>query len=256
MKAYFISFLFCVSFYSCAQSPRTNSSDVDVVIQDTVLVVPDQPVDETVYLPVQKTSVELKLEALGLVNVLEKDSSILVDMKYATLDNFTKEILYDSLFLPYFLPDVADMVVKAQELLKAYNPDLSILIYDAARPISVQKKMHDLVKGTPQHIYVSNPANPGLHNYGTAVDLTLMNCVSGEVLDMGTPFDFFGKEAHIDQESLLVKNGKLTKEHVQNRKLLRDIMVAVGFQPLRSEWWHFNACTREEAKKKYKLIDF
>ncbi|MCL1942190.1 MAG: M15 family metallopeptidase [Candidatus Azobacteroides sp.] len=201
-----------------------------------------------------KSKDAVRLEKLGLVNVQHSDSSIVVKLMYATPDNFTKEILYDDLREAYLQPDVAAMLVKAQKKLKEQHPGLSIIIYDAARPLWCQRKMWNVVKGTPLNIYVSNPAKTGLHNYGAAVDISLVD-EEGSALDMGTPFDFFGPEAHIDWENLLIQQGKLTSAQIKNRKILRDIMIYAGFTPLRTEWWHFNACTREEAKRKYKLIE-
>ena len=72
---------------------------------------------------------------------------------------------------------------------------------------------------------------------------------------MGTPFDYFGPEAHIDHEAELVAQGKLTAAEVRNRQLLRQVMRAAGFIPLRSEWWHFNALRLSEAKLRYAPIE-
>jgi len=202
-----------------------------------------------------KSSIELKLEKIGLVDISEIDSSISVNLIYSTPNNFTKIILYDSLKRAYLLPHVAEMLSKAQANLHKSYPDYSLIIYDAARPVSVQRKMWDIVKGTPLNIYVSNPSKTGLHNYGAAVDVTIIN-KSGIPLDMGVPFDHFGKESHIDKEEGLIKTGELSRLQVDNRKLLREIMRSAGFKSLRTEWWHFNACTREEAKNKFKVINF
>ncbi|MFQ8826672.1 MAG: M15 family metallopeptidase [Alistipes sp.] len=57
-------------------------------------------------------------------------------------------------------------------------------------------------------------------------------------LPMGTPFDYFGQEAHIDREDELVAQGRITQQELDNRLLLRKVMRQAGFRPLRSEWWH------------------
>lgn len=75
---------------------------------------------------------------------------------------------------------------KAQAYLKQLRPDLSLKVYDAARPMHIQQKMWDKVKHTEKDIYVSNPAHGGgMHNYGMAVDITLCT-LKGDTLDMGT----------------------------------------------------------------------
>lgn len=127
-------------------------------------------------------------------------------------------------------------------------------MYDAARPMSVQQKMWNVVKGTSKYIYVSNPARGGgLHNYGLAVDISILD-EAGNPLPMGTEVDHLGPEAHITNEAALVQSGKMTKQEQANRQLLRSVMRAAGFRALPSEWWHFNWCSRQEAKQKYKVI--
>ena len=173
---------------------------------------------------------------------------------YATPDNFTGERLYGELTEAYLHPDAIGGVVKAQQLLKELHPSYRLLIYDAARPMSVQQRMWDLVKGTSKYIYVSNPAHGGgLHNYGLAVDLTIADS-TGFPLPMGTEVDFMGPESHITNEPQLVKDGKITAQERENRLLLRKVMKEAGFHPLPSEWWHFNFCSRREAIAKYPLI--
>jgi D-alanyl-D-alanine dipeptidase len=74
-------------------------------------------------------------------------------------------------------------------------------------------------------------------------------------LDMGTPFDFFGKAAGINKETELIAQGVLTKKQVANRKLLRKVMTYAGFLTIRGEWWHFNAVSLSEARRSYKVIE-
>lgn len=200
-----------------------------------------------------KSSITLYLEGLGLDNVQMKDFSISVDLKYSTTDNFTKTILYDSLYQAYLHPIASQKLVKAQQLLKAHNSSYSLLIYDAARPMSVQKKMYAVVQNTPFHSYVANPSRTGMHNYGMAVDLTICDD-KGIPLDMGTPFDFFGRAAGINKEDQLISEGILTAEQVENRRLLRRMMTDAGFIAIRGEWWHFNASSLAYAKSNIPLI--
>ena len=121
--------------------------------------------------------------------------------------------------------------------------------------MSVHHKMWNIVIGTSKSIYVSNPGRGGgLHNYGLAVDVSIVN-ENGEALPMGTEVDHLGIEAHITHEVELVKSGRISKEAYQNRLLLRQVMKDAGFRTLNSEWWHFNRCSREEAKQRYKRIE-
>lgn len=202
----------------------------------------------------EKSPMALHMDSLGLVDIAELDSSIVVDLMYAKADNFTGEILYDRLSEAYLHPDAAHALVKAQEVLKTLHPSYSLIVYDAARPMSVQKKMWDVVKGTSKYKYVSNPRRGGgLHNYGLAVDVSIVDA-SGRPLPMGTKVDHLGVEAHITQETKLVSEGKMSEAERQNRLLLRQVMRKAGFRALLSEWWHFNYCSREEARQKYTLI--
>ena len=119
---------------------------------------------------------------------------------YTKADNFTGEILYDDLSEAYLHPHAAYALLKAQEALKALHPSYSLIIYDAARPMSVQRKMWDVVKGTSKYRYVSNPnRGGGLHNYGLAVDISIQDSL-GRPLPMGTKVDHLGVEAHITEE--------------------------------------------------------
>lgn len=198
------------------------------------------------------TQTELALEEQGLVLLSDAIPSIMIDLKYATEDNFTKRILYHDLNKAYLHPIAIEKLEKAQKLLKEHNPAYSLLIYDAARPLSVQQEMYDAVKNTRYHLYVAHPSRTSLHNYGIAVDLTIHD--GEDVLDMGTSFDFFGKEAGIYREEEFVRAGIFKKEQVENRKLLRNVMIQAGFQTIRGEWWHFNACSLQEAKRRCQII--
>lgn len=198
-------------------------------------------------------SLERYLQKQNLVNVSAQDKTIKYDLKYATTDNFTKTILYDSLFNIYLHPLAAQKLIDAQKYLKTLYPGYSLLVYDAVRPLSVQKKMYEVVQNTKYAAYVANPVRTGLHNYGMAVDLTVCD-EKGKPLDMGTPFDFFGRAAGINKEAELVAQGLLTKQQVKNRDLLRKVMIHAGFLTIRGEWWHFNAVSLTEARKFYKVI--
>ena len=191
----------------------------------------------------------------GLVDISVLDSTIRVHLVYATPENFMGETVYTGITRAWLHPDAAQKLVTAQRLLKKDHPALTLVVYDAARPMSVQRKMWRLVRGTDKVNYVSNPSNGGgLHNYGMAVDVTILD-PTGEPLPMGTPFDFFGEEAHTNNEEALLASGKITRKEFDNRRLLRRIMNSAGFRTIPYEWWHFNACSRAEARQSYPVLD-
>lgn len=197
-----------------------------------------------------------KLASLGFVDVTTLDSDIVVSLMYARDDNFVGKTMYTTLTRAFLHPDAAKALVKAQAALKQLQPKYALKICDAARPMSVQRTMYNAVKGSSKARYVSNPANGGgLHNYGLAVDITIVD-ENGTELDMGTSVDHLGPEANIDKEQMLVERGVISKEALDNRLLLRKVMTAGGWKPLKSEWWHFNLCSRATARSRYKRLDF
>ena len=203
----------------------------------------------------QPSATAKRMAQQGLVDILTVDSTIQVSLMYSRADNFTGKVLYTDLREAYLHPKAATALAKAQKALRKLRPDLSLKIYDATRPMSVQQKMWNTVAGTKQQNYVSNPRNGGgMHNYGLAVDITLCEAVTGDTLDMGTKVDFLGSYAHIDNEAGLVRQHIITPKAKENRELLRKVMTEAGFKPLRTEWWHFNLVSRAEAKAHYKAV--
>ena len=198
---------------------------------------------------------DTQLAVMGFVDVCTLDTTLQVHLVYATPSNFMNRPVYDGITKAWLHPDAARKLVQAQRNLKREHPACSLLVFDAARPIEVQRQMWELVRGTQYVNYVANPANgDGRHNYGMAVDVTIVDG-EGLQLPMGTPFDFFGIEAHTDNEDALLQAGKITKEEFRNRRLLRRVMQQAGFTTISSEWWHFNACSAEEAKARYRVIE-
>lgn len=204
--------------------------------------------------PVTDTDTEKRMRALGLVDVQEMDPAIRVHLVYGTADNFVGKILYHDIHKAFMLPETARRLSDARKRLQSLRPELTLLVYDAARPIEVQQQMWMQVRGTANRVYVSNPKNGGgLHNYGAAVDLTLADSL-GIPLSMGCAFDYFGDEARPDKEEEMVKQGRIILPDLHNRRLLRKVMTEAGFRVLPSEWWHFNLLSRDEAKKTLKVI--
>ena len=204
----------------------------------------------------EKKSIEERLAATpGMVDAASKVPGLKVDLKYSTKDNFIGKDVYGEWERGYRQAEAGAMLAKAAEELKRVRPELSLLAYDCVRPVSVQKQMWDVVKGTKQQGYVANPNSKtgSMHNYGCAVDLTLADA-DGKAVDMGTPFDFFGAAAQPRHELSLLRQGKLTEAQVANRLLLRYVMTAAGFQPISNEWWHFNCASPGATVRKYKKV--
>lgn len=191
-----------------------------------------------------------------LIDIQLVNPSIQVDLKYATSDNFMKKRLYFDIDKLYLQKDVAERLSKCQEYLKKLHPELSLLVYDGVRPLSVQQAMWDGLDTIPvarRTKFVSNPASGSIHNYGAAVDLTICDA-SGKPLDMGAGYDDIREIAYPSLESKFLASGELTQEQVENRKLLRKVMASQRFTNIPSEWWHFNACSRKNAKVRYEIL--
>ena len=180
-----------------------------------------------------------------------------VDLKYATTDNFMHRDVYGGLKRCFLVPDAAQMLGAAQKLLAARAPGLTFVLYDCARPRRVQLVMWSLVVGTRAQGYVANPfTKPGsLHNTGCAVDLSIADAATGVPMDMGTPFDFFGRKAEPRAEIQLWTERALTGEQLANRLLLREVMLRSGFRLLAHEWWHFDCTDGATARRRYPLIE-
>ena len=217
---------------------------------------------------------DTSMSSYGLVDIQSIDNDILVELKYSSTDNFVGEDMYGNLERAYFEPSFADRVVKAQQILKRRNPNYTLLIYDAARPISVQRHMRKVVEGTQFEGFVADGTKGGRHNYGVAVDLTIAQ-IDGSPLDMGAEFDDFSKAASVkgtpdtddpatrsievyrDYVLGLAERGIINLEAANNRLLLIEVMLEAGLYPYRREWWHFEEIISiKETRDKYKLLDF
>jgi len=166
------------------------------------------------------------VESSTLVDVLTVIPDIHLDLKYATTDNFTGEVVYD--FQKCLLhPETAYRLKAVQSELKTMG--LSLKIWDGYRTFKAQEKFWELV---PDSRYVSNPKKGGRHTRGTAVDLTLVT-KEGDELPMPSAFDDFSEKAHRNYLGA-------SKEEIHNREFLRKIMEKHGFVGLLSEWWHFD----------------
>ena len=175
-------------------------------------------------------------------------------MAYADTANFLKINLYNKLKYAYLPIEVAQNLSKAQNYLDSNYKNYLLIIYDAARPLSIQKIMWDSLK-LPNHKkygYVAPPNYQSLHNYGCAVDVGLDS--NGVELDLGTKFDTFDSLSAPAYEWLFLKSKKLSKIQYFRRQILRKAMHYANFYGITSEWWHFNYCTLKQAQATFTLI--
>jgi D-alanyl-D-alanine dipeptidase len=168
-----------------------------------------------------------------LVDVLTKIPNIVLDIRYATKNNFTRSIVYPQAKC-YLRRNAAQALKKVQTELEKKH--LGLKIFDAYRPYSAQQIFWNLC---PDPRYVADPAKGSKHNRGSAVDLTLVDLKTKKELEMPSAFDDFTEKAHRTYNTMSPTAAK-------NCKLLEDCMVKYGFVPFATEWWHFDFKTWEQ----------
>ena len=172
--------------------------------------------------------------APDLVDITTVDPTIRLDLRYATPDNFTGVAVYP-VARCLLRRDAAERLARVQRRLQADG--FGLLVWDCYRPLGVQERFWALV---PDERYVARPQRENgrpvagsKHNRGAAVDVTLVDA-TGRPLEMPTGFDDFSERAH--RGAANVKPAARA-----NAARLESAMTAEGFQPLPSEWWHFDA---------------
>jgi D-alanyl-D-alanine dipeptidase len=161
-----------------------------------------------------------------LVNIMELDSTFVLDIRYATENNFLETVLYTRSAC-YLREATAIRLVAIQKKLKQQG--LGLLLYDCYRPHSVQRKMWEKV---PNPKYVANPNKGSQHNRGCAVDVSLVGA-DGNELEMPTDHDDFTIKAHWSFTDL-------PSQVLENRQVLREAMESGGFRTITTEWWHYS----------------
>jgi zinc D-Ala-D-Ala dipeptidase len=167
-----------------------------------------------------------------LVDVRSRDSTIRVDVRYASSNNFTGEPLpgYEA---PRALlrREAADALARVQARLRPQG--LGLLVYDGYRPVRATRAMVDWAtrSGRTDLLKQGYIARRSRHNLGLAVDLTLVELGTGAPLDLGTPFDTFAESAH---------TANAEGEVLRNRRMLVRAMRSEGFSNYDQEWWHFS----------------
>lgn len=164
---------------------------------------------------------------MQLINLREVIPDAIFDIRYATDNNFTGQVIYKTPFA-YARAPVASALRQLQDSLQSLG--LSLVVFDAYRPYSATVLFY---KVFPDSRFVADPRYGSRHNRGCAVDVTLANSTTGEYLPMPTEFDDFTEQAHPDfpHVSDTVKS---------NRTRLIDLMDYYGFSVYPSEWWHFD----------------
>ena len=162
-----------------------------------------------------------------LIDIKHYIPEIVLDIRYATTDNFTKEQIY-TLAKAFLRRPVADSLKKVQMELSKIG--LGLKVFDAYRPYAATLKFYEVF---PDTTYVAAPWKGSRHNYGCAVDLTLIELKTGRELRMPTEFDDFTSKAHHDYNDL-------PKDVIENRELLKKVMEKYGFKIYPDEWWHYD----------------
>ena len=151
-----------------------------------------------------------------------------------------------------YIDNVAILTKEAATALKKAQADLakqnlSIKIYDAYRPqravnhfVRWAKVENDTLMKSVFYPRVEKKnlfkagyiASKSRHSSASTLDITLVSLETGEALDMGSPYDFFGSESWVE-------NNNLNKVQQKNRALLQKVMLDNGFRNYAQEWWHF-----------------
>ena len=163
----------------------------------------------------------------GLVDATKVLPDLVVELRYATADNFLKRAVYPEGARCLLLPEVAEKLAGAAAVLrqKAYR----LKAWDCYRPYEVQRKMWELV---PRKGFVADPNHGGsMHNRGAAVDVSLV-ALDGGAVEMPTDFDTFSRHAYLNYAGG-------SEASLKRRDLLRATMEDAGFKHDFMEWWHY-----------------
>ncbi|RZK43941.1 MAG: D-alanyl-D-alanine dipeptidase [Pedobacter sp.] len=162
-----------------------------------------------------------------LIEIKKAIPSIALDIRYATKDNFMKQVMYKEPRAFARKPVVDKLKLIQGDLAKK---GYGLKIYDAYRPYAITIAFYQ--KASDKN-FVANPAKGSKHNRGCAVDLSLIDLKTGRELLMPTPYDSFEPAAapHFND---------LSAEAIKNRDFLIATMHAHGFKVIYNEWWHFD----------------
>jgi D-alanyl-D-alanine dipeptidase len=162
---------------------------------------------------------------MALIEITEQTHEVVLDLKYATNDNFTGEPVYAKAHC--YLHEEAEALLRVAIEIAA-RQGYRFRIFDAFRPSEAQWKLWN---HTPDDEFLADPRRGSPHSRGAAIDLTLMD-ENGVDLDMGTGFDAFTPLSHHG-------NPDVSPEAEKNRLILMGIMTTAGWDFFRNEWWHY-----------------
>ena len=162
---------------------------------------------------------------MSLVEISEKRHGVVIDLRYATDDNFTGQPVY-ARPLCYLHNQAEACLIEALRIARRHG--LGFKVFDAFRPTEAQWKLWN---HTPDPEFLADPKKGSPHSRGVAIDLTLIDG-NGAELDMGTGFDAFTPLSHHGHPDI-------SAEAEKNRLLLMGIMTTAGWDFYRNEWWHF-----------------
>lgn len=177
-----------------------------------------------------------------------------IDLRYASANNFVGRDMYGVFNRAFLHQRAAEQLDHAWTQLQKESPGARFLIFDALRPRSIQRVLWAEVVGTANQSYIANPDQGSLHNFGFAVDLSVLD-ERGRELDMGAGFDDFRPIAQPKHEAEFLAQGLLTRAQHENRLLLRRAMEAAGFAQLPHEWWHFDALPRTQVREGFTIVE-
>jgi D-alanyl-D-alanine dipeptidase len=163
----------------------------------------------------------------ALLDAQARLPDVVVDLRYATSDNFMKKAVYPPEARCLLIEPSLERLDAAASVLRAQGYRLTL--YDCYRPHAVQ---WELWKVLPRPGYVADPKKGSNHNRGGAIDLSLVT-LDGGVVEMPSPYDFFGPAAHHGFDG-----GTATSR--ANRELLKAAMTGAGFTINPMEWWHYD----------------
>jgi D-alanyl-D-alanine dipeptidase len=179
---------------------------------------------------------------------------VAVDLRYASVRNFVGRDLYGALDCAWLHRLAADGLAQAVARLAEAAPGHRLLVLDALRPHRVQIQLWDHLDGTDLRQYVADPARGSIHSFGMALDATLLDA-QGRELDMGSGFDEMTALSHPVLEAEHLASGALTPAQLDNRRLLRTVLIAAGFNGIDNEWWHFEMGDRQLVRQQFLRVD-
>lgn len=175
---------------------------------------------------------------MEMVDLEQVIPGIQLDIRYATENNFTGEIIYPRA-KAYLRRPVAEALRQVDQFLQKYKAALRI--YDAYRPYAATVRFYEVCDNKE---FVADPRYGSRHNRGCSVDLTLIDLDTGREFPMPSDFDDFSEKAYPD-------NMNLPKDVINNRSFLFQVMAKFGFRHYPTEWWHFDF----DGWEQYPLMD-